>query len=1377
MKKHLLTFLTLAVALCFGTFQANAQGANYVSCDCPAGVSAGLPMGPADPMFILGSSVADDIAATAIPTSAETNTTDYALVVANSTDSLVLGLANANGGYDFSESPEGSYWFVGFAYNQSELVTIATTLDALPAAFLAAQLGLPVATVEAIQAAIDPATVDLADFFVLLDQLSTSPLSINSLVGSLNGIACAGTAGSVIAACFATSDVPAYSIEVVAAPISWDDCDGATPIDLVAGSVSGPYDNTTLTPGGEGTPACFAESAVDNSGWVSFVGDGGSYFIYSSPECAGGVNLVNEDTYMPFGDTQIAVYTGNCGDLLEVACNEDAFYYGAAETAEYGYFAGVTVNTEVGVTYYAMIDGYDGEVGQFCLQVIEAGCPNIDLAEGTPGDVTLCESDTYTVSVNDATLDLGIDLLNTPIALWVVSTEPLDEGIMTEVNAGIIVELLPADAFTLAGNADGLYVNTQGTATTVSEVWVTGLVVSELLFNSTGDLVGLANESSCELEYSAAVHVTFYAAGSPECSTVVEPPANDDCANALTLDISNGAINGPYTNVAATGEGTTPPDCFGDDDTSVDPPVNYYDNSVWFMFTGTGEAVTLSTSIDGVEGALPNGDTQMAVFTGSCDGGLTEIACSEDIDSTNYLSSLSLATEAGMMYYVVVDGYYYSGGPDAGNFNILVSTESVVDPLNVVATVTVSPFDGNYIVSFDVTGGVGLYTYSGVVNGDSDLYGTSFDSDFISCGEGYTLTVTDAEGTVVTVSEVAVSCGADPLAVAASTSYDAVNNSYVVAFTVTGGTPAYNVTGSAGVITAGDGTFLSEGIPCGTGYSFVITDVAGQTLTLSGDAPAECATVEPLEANVDILYDSVADEYVLTINAVGGVAPYSIDGVSGGNTWTFILPCGDNYSYTITDATGASVVLSDSLPECIGLPAIDVTYVINCDNTVGEYTVTFNVSGGLPSIDGGATGYTYSGLIAGSSADLGTSFTSSPNGDGSGFTLVVTDEGGNTTTVSEATVACVKCNYSAGDMSDDLIVACGGESISTSAVGVVDSSGVFVYVLHTAAGTTAGTQIAVDANTADGANFSFGANMEYGVTYYVSSVVGNDDGTGVPDLSHECTEVAAGTPVIFTSPIVVDWDVVCDPETKRGEVTLHVTGGTAPYEISGNLFSGTYTPNMLASDVNTGHYTATAVDANGCTGSFTDSIDCKKPLAVTWRSFSGEVKENGNALTWATAMEINNDYFMVQRSLDGVNFETIATVKGMGNSNVATEYSYLDQNAPESIAYYQITQVDYDGAKSSTDVITLQRNAANFGIVSINPVPAVSNINVVFNANATGDVMVTIYDAAGRNVMNSTNHAIAGVNTLNFDIANLAAGTYFVKINDGYTVSVSKFVK
>ena len=216
MKKHLLTFLTLAVALCFGTFQANAQGANYVSCDCPAGVSAGLPMGPADPMFILGSSVADDIAATAIPTSAETNTTDYALVVANSTDSLVLGLANANGGYDFSESPEGSYWFVGFAYNQSELVTIATTLDALPAAFLAAQLGLPVATVEAIQAAIDPATVDLADFFVLLDQLSTSPLSINSLVGSLNGIACGGTAGSVISACFATSEVPAYSIEVVA---------------------------------------------------------------------------------------------------------------------------------------------------------------------------------------------------------------------------------------------------------------------------------------------------------------------------------------------------------------------------------------------------------------------------------------------------------------------------------------------------------------------------------------------------------------------------------------------------------------------------------------------------------------------------------------------------------------------------------------------------------------------------------------------------------------------------------------------------------------------------------------------------------------------------------------------------------------------------------------------------------------------------------------------------------------------------------------------------------------------------------------------------------------------------------------------------------
>ncbi|QQS29769.1 MAG: T9SS type A sorting domain-containing protein [Sphingobacteriales bacterium] len=157
-------------------------------------------------------------------------------------------------------------------------------------------------------------------------------------------------------------------------------------------------------------------------------------------------------------------------------------------------------------------------------------------------------------------------------------------------------------------------------------------------------------------------------------------PGADECADALQISISDGAINGPYSNVAATGEAATPPDCFGDDDGTTGE--NFFDNSVWFVFVGDGSTITLTTSVLGAPAPMPNADTQMAIFIGSCNE-LVEIACNDDIDlvGENYLSSITLETFPGENYYVVVDGYYYTNGPDSGDFFINVSAEGGSDCL------------------------------------------------------------------------------------------------------------------------------------------------------------------------------------------------------------------------------------------------------------------------------------------------------------------------------------------------------------------------------------------------------------------------------------------------------------------------------------------------------------------------------------------------------------------------------------------------------------------------------------------------------------------------------------------------------------------------
>ena len=84
------------------------------------------------------------------------------------------------------------------------------------------------------------------------------------------------------------------------------------------------------------------------------------------------------------------------------------------------------------------------------------------------------------------------------------------------------------------------------------------------------------------------------------------------------------------------------------------------------------------------------------------------------------------------------------------------------------------------------------------------------------------------------------------------------------------------------------------------------------------------------------------------------------------------------------------------------------------------------------------------------------------------------------------------------------------------------------------------------------------------------------------------------------------------------------------------------------------------------------------PVEMT--DFSANKKENKVILNWTTASELNNDYFQLERSIDGQDFPIIGNVQGNGNTNEQTNYSFIDHNPAEGTNYYLIKQMDYDGA-------------------------------------------------------------------------------------------------
>jgi hypothetical protein len=165
--------------------------------------------------------------------------------------------------------------------------------------------------------------------------------------------------------------------------------------------------------------------------------------------------------------------------------------------------------------------------------------------------------------------------------------------------------------------------------------------------------------------------------------------------------------------------------------------------------------------------------------------------------------------------------------------------------------------------------------------------------------------------------------------------------------------------------------------------------------------------------------------------------------------------------------------------------------------------------------------------------------------------------------------------------------------------------------------------------------------------------------------------------------------------------------------------------------------------------------DC--PLPVEWLSFDGVLKGGKVMLNWSTASEINNSYFEIQRSEDGINFVSIGKVDGKGNADINSHYTYID-NAPISgVSYYRIVQHDLDGTVSYTNTVAIQTDQKTY-LISPNP------FKDYFTVHAPEATTIVVTDVLGRVLLHDTMMS----NEYSFG-ENLISGAYIISlINDNY---------
>jgi len=163
-------------------------------------------------------------------------------------------------------------------------------------------------------------------------------------------------------------------------------------------------------------------------------------------------------------------------------------------------------------------------------------------------------------------------------------------------------------------------------------------------------------------------------------------------------------------------------------------------------------------------------------------------------------------------------------------------------------------------------------------------------------------------------------------------------------------------------------------------------------------------------------------------------------------------------------------------------------------------------------------------------------------------------------------------------------------------------------------------------------------------------------------------------------------------------------------------------------------------------------------LPIELLSFTAAVKDADVQLNWATASETNNDYFSIERTTDGIIFETIAIVNGAGNSSQILNYSAFDNAPLNGISYYRLKQTDYDGLFEYSNIVSVTFENNDFSNINIYPNPNTGHFTIDgVNQNAR----LIIFNTIGEKI---TEQNISSEKTEIY-LSNLPSGIYFVQIN------------
>jgi hypothetical protein len=705
---------------------------------------------------------------------------------------------------------------------------------------------------------------------------------------------------------------------------------------------------------------------------------------------------------------------------------------------------------------------------------------------------------------------------------------------------------------------------------------------------------------------------------------------------------------------------------------------------------------------------------------------------------SNGATTATISNVAAATYQVTVTDAAGCSGTQVATVSQPTAISLFVDALDAACT------NGNGRITNTVSGGTAPYTYLW------NTGATTLSLTNLSSGT-YTLTVTDASG-CTRVSTTTINLSAPPTVNLTPTNVGCVGaNTGSVAAVVTGGTAPYSYAWSNNATSA-----TITGVAAGT-YSVTVTDARGCTSTRS---------VTLTQATAIVITPTVVSATCLPVGSIavvatGGSGTYTYRWSNGATTATISSLAGGNYTVTVMDGSGCTNSSTVNVPSVTS----NLTSTIALTKSIayqggsdGEATVTA-VNGRGPYTyrwSNGSTLATATGLKAGT------------------YTVTITDANGCTTTNS-ITISEPNCAQ---------LTNAGTISGNQNFCNVSELTGI-TELTAGSGGTGAIEYLWMWSD--------FTADFSAGGWNTIAGATGKDlPANLLPNMVRAtnfircirrtgCGQYIEGNVITKTPAVAFSFQVERFPCLNRPNVFTAADNGTgATYQWT---FNGA---NISSANTRVANVTFTALGArsvtltiskNGCTITRNVPVDVVNCLADYGNIFAFSVSTtgtNGVRLNWATTDEKKESKYMIEKSVDNVNFTLIGTVASQNSPN--NLYNFSDPEPKQGRSFYRIHQMTLQNADvnmSNTERVVMA--APNQALVSY-PNPAGANLFVEIVDMDNTEGVIEIYSEAGALV--KTQRFTANQVRYEVDTNNLGTGSYFVKVRraDG-TVTTTKFSK